>query len=190
MENKMGKVYITGAGCGEADLITLRGMRALMGCDTLVYDSLIARELLNLAPDTAEKIYVGKRGGHHSMSQEEINELLCAKALAGRTVVRLKGGDPYVFGRGSEEILALRAYGIPYEEIPGISSAIGIPAAAGIPVTHRGISRSLHVITAHTADSADGLPERLEALAKLDGTLVFLMGLSQLALLAQRLMSG
>ena len=108
MENKMGKVYITGAGCGEADLITLRGMRALMGCDTLVYDSLIARELLNLAPDTAEKIYVGKRGGHHSMSQEEINELLCAKALAGRTVVRLKGGDPYVFGRGSEEILALR----------------------------------------------------------------------------------
>ena len=182
-----GYVYLVGAGCGEADLITVRGFNLLRSCDVVLYDDLIAPGLLNTVPPAAERIHVGKRSGRHSMAQEQINALLIAKAREGKTVVRLKGGDPYVFGRGGEEALALLAAGIPFDVVPGITSAIAIPAQAGIPVTHRGMSRSLHIITAHTADSPDGLPEHMDELARLPGTLVFLMGLSQLENIARRL---
>ena len=121
---KKGFVFVVGAGCGEADLITVRGLRCLQRCDSLIYDDLIDKALLEEAPSKAEKLYVGKRSGQHSYPQEEINRLLIQKACDGQTVVRLKGGDPYVFGRGGEEILALQKAGIPFEEVPGISSAI------------------------------------------------------------------
>lgn len=185
-----GCVYLVGAGCGGLGLLTQRGAKLLGSCDVVVYDDLIADELLSLVPDQAEKLYMGKRSGRHSASQEEICAVLIAKAQAGRCVVRLKGGDPFVFGRGGEELLALRAAGIPCEAVPGISSAIAVPGEAGIPVTHRGISQSVHIITAHTADTEDGLPVYLEDLARLPGTLVFLMGLSRLEQLVQRLMSA
>ena len=183
----MGKVYLVGAGCGAADLITVRGLRLLERCGAVVYDDLLDQALLDAAPEGAEKIYVGKRRGRHSMAQEDINALLIAKAREGKEVVRLKGGDPFVFGRGGEEALALQAAGIAWEYVPGVTSAVAVPGAAGIPVTHRGVSRSFCVVTARTADSADGLPENLEELAHLPGTLVFLMGLSRLEEIARGL---
>ena len=188
MTEKTGCVWLIGAGCGSADLITVRGLELLRQCDVVVYDDLIDSALLSEAPREAKRIYMGKRCGKHSAPQEEISHVLVEEARAGRKVARLKGGDPYVFGRGGEEAQALRATGIPYEEVPGISSAIAIPAAAGIPVTHRGVSRSLHIITGHT--TADGLPENIEHLAALEGTLVFLMGLSHLEQIAGSLLEA
>ena len=185
-----GKVYLVGAGCGASDLITLRGQRVLAAADVVVYDALMDPDLLQMARPDAEKIPAGKRSGHHSMPQAEINALLVDLARQGKTVCRLKGGDPFVFGRGGEEAEALHAAGIPCEEVPGITSAVAIPAAAGIPVTHRGQSRSFHVVTAHTAATPDGLPENLEKLADLDGTLVFLMGLKNLPQIAARLLKA
>ena len=168
--HKKGFVYLVGAGCGSADLITVRGLRLLQSCDAVVYDDLIDPALLAQAAH-AEQHPAGKRCGRHSMPQSEINSLLVRLGQSGKTVVRLKGGDPFVFGRGGEEFLALQAAGVPCEEVPGISSCIAVPAAAGIPVTHRGASRSFHVITGHTAQTGDTLPESLEALAALHGTL-------------------
>lgn len=188
--SSVGSVALVGAGCGRADLITLRGLRLLRQCQAVVYDDLIDTALLREAPESAERIYMGKRSGSHAAAQSEIIQKLIKLARSGLQVVRLKGGDPYLFGRGGEEMLALRAAGIPCEEVPGIPSAIGIPAEAGIPVTHRSVSRSLHIVTAHTADTPDGLPEDLEALAKLSGTLVFLMGLRQLPQIAERLIAA
>lgn len=187
---QLGRVYLVGAGCGGLGLLTLRGAGLLRACDAVIYDELIADELLTLVPEHAERLCMGKRAGRPSPSQEEICAALIARAQAGKRVVRLKGGDPFVFGRGGEEMLALRAAGIPCEEVPGISSAIAIPAEAGIPVTHRGLSQSVHIITAHTAGAGDGLPPCLEDLARLPGTLVFLMGLGRLEPLTQRLMSA
>ena len=183
-------VFLVGAGCGPANLITVRGLRLLEQCDAVVYDDLIDRELLLAAPEHARRIYMGKRQGKHGASQEEICETLIRLAREGLRVVRLKGGDPYVFGRGGEEMLALKAAGIFCEQVPGITSAAAIPAEAGIPVTHRGMSRSFHVITGHTAQGKEGLPEDLEKLAGLNGTLVFLMGLSHLDAIAGRLMKA
>ena len=128
-----GHVYLVGAGCGSADLITLRGWNLLCSCDVVVYDDLIDGELLEAVPSQAEKYYMGKRRGHHSAAQEEICAVLIEEARKGRQVVRLKGGDPYLFGRGGEEAIALQAAGIPWEEVPGIPSALAIPAEAGIP---------------------------------------------------------
>lgn len=187
---KQGTVYLVGAGCGAADLITVRGLRLLQACDVVVYDDLIDPALLDAAPVNAETVYMGKRRGSHSAPQEEITALLIARAREGKAVVRLKGGDPFVFGRGGEEMLALREAGVPCEEVPGISSAIAVPAEAGIPVTHRGVSRSIHIVTAHTAGTPDGLPAGLEEMARLEGTLVFLMGLHQLPRLAERLLAA
>jgi len=185
-----GRVYLVGAGCGGADLITLRGLSLLQRCDAVVYDGLLDPSLLDAAPEAAERIYMGKRSGKHSASQEEINRRLIALARQGKMVVRLKGGDPFVFGRGGEEMLALQEAGIPCEEVPGVTSAIAVPALAGIPVTHRGLSRAVHIVTAHTADTPDGLPDFLDGLAKLPGTLVFLMGLAQLPRIAERLQAA
>lgn len=190
MNTKPGTVYLVGAGCGEADLITVRGLRLLEICDVVVYDDLIAPDLPDAAPAGAERVYMGKREGRHSASQKEICALLIDRARSGKAVVRLKGGDPFVFGRGGEEALALQAAGVPFEVVPGVTSAIAIPALAGIPVTHRGLSRSVHIVTARTADTTDGLPPDFEGLARLDGTLVFLMCLSRLERIIQRLLAA
>lgn len=183
----VGSVALVGAGCGKADLITMRGLRLLQQCQAVVYDDLIDPALLEAVPEAAQRIYMGKRSGAHSASQSEINQKLIVLAKSGLKVVRLKGGDPYLFGRGGEEMMALKTAGIPCQEVPGIPSAIGIPAEAGIPVTHRGASRGLHIITAHTSDTEDGLPKDFDTLAKLSGTLVFLMGLKQLPKIVSRL---
>ncbi len=185
-----GTVYLVGAGCGRADLITVRGLRLLQGCDIVVYDDLIAPELLDAVPVQAKRLYMGKRKGKHSAAQAEISAQLVELAKKGKTVVRLKGGDPFVFGRGGEEALALQAAGVPFEVVPGIPSPIAVPALAGIPVTHRGVSQSFHVVTAHTADTEDGLPAYFDDLAHLPGTLVFLMGLSRLEIIVRRLMEA
>ena len=185
-----GIVYLVGAGCGEADLITVRGMELLTHCDAVVYDDLIDASLPELAPPGAEKIYMGKRRGSHSAPQEEINRTLIELARKGLKVVRLKGGDPLVFGRGGEEMLALREAGIEAVIVPGISSCIAIPAEAGIPVTHRGVSRSFHVVTAHTGGPDGGLPEDLDHLASAGGTIVILMGLRKLPEITAKLISA
>lgn len=170
-----GRVIIAGAGCGDYDLITMRGYEALKSCDVVIYDSLIDSRLLDFCKDGAEKICVGKRAGRHSSTQEEINALLVEKAAEGGVVLRLKGGDPFVFGRGGEEITALKAAGIPYSLIPGVTSSVAVPELAGIPVSHRGLSRSFHVITGHTAN--DLLPEHFESYANAAERLFFLWGL-------------
>lgn len=184
---KKGRVYLIGAGCGKYDLITLRGKKLLSQCDTVVYDSLIDTRLLELAPEKAEKISVGKRAGRKSEKQENINAILVEKALQGKIVGRLKGGDPFVFGRGGEEITALSENGIEFEVVPGISSSVAAAELAGIPVTHRKISRGFHVITGHTSE--DMLPENIQLYARLNDTLVFLMGLNRIAELSKALIS-
>ena len=136
-ERKLGRVYLVGAGCGRADLITLRGMRLLENCDAVVYDDRIDPALLDLAPLNAERRYLGKRCGKHSAPQGDISAALIALAQAGKTVVRLKGGDPFVFGRGGEELLALNRAGVLCEEVPGLTSVVAILAGAGSPLTHR-----------------------------------------------------
>ncbi|MCM1296799.1 MAG: uroporphyrinogen-III C-methyltransferase [Muribaculaceae bacterium] len=185
---KSGKVYLTGGGCGDAGLVTLRAFRLLRSCEVLVYDSLAPEELLSWTAADCEKIYVGKRCGRHSMPQSEINALLVEKAREGKTVVRLKGGDPYVFGRGGEEFLALRQAGIRCEEVPGITSAIAAPAAAGIPATHRGLASSVTVVTGTAA--ADGAAMDFDVLARLGGTLVILMGMHRLEEIAAGLLAA
>lgn len=182
-----GRVALVGAGCGKADLITVRGLRLLRQCRAVVYDDLIDQALLEEAPAGAGRIYVGKRSGRQAASQEEISRLLVELAREGGLVVRLKGGDPFVFGRGGEEALALQQAGIPFEVVPGISSAIAVPAEAGIPVTHRALSRAVHIFAAHTAP---GSQPDFRRCAALDGTLVFLMGLQRLPQIAEELMRG
>ncbi len=183
--NKNGRVYIVGAGCGDYDFITIRGKRLLEQCDTVIYDFLIDNRLLDFVSQNAERICVGKRAGCHSESQENINALLVKKAMEGKNIVRLKGGDPFVFGRGGEEIAALQMNSIEYSVIPGISSAIAVPELAGIPVTQRKVSRSFHVIAGHTAE--DLIPENMNLYARLDGTLIFLMGLKNIGQISEML---
>lgn len=192
---KKGSVYLVGAGCGDPGLLTVKARELLAVCDAVIYDSLVSEELLGWVRQDCEKIYVGKRyvaraNGIPAMKQQEVNRLLAEKAGEGKLVVRLKGGDPYLFGRGGEEFLALKAAGIPCREVPGISSALAVPAAAGIPVTHRGLSGSVTVVTG-TAAGEDGRPclqLDFETLARLSGTLVILMGMHFLKEIATGLM--
>lgn len=174
-----GKAYLIGAGPGRADLITVRGLRLLQQADVVVYDRLIAAELLDEVKADAELVYVGKGPGRHVASQEEINGLLVARVRAGHQVVRLKGGDPFVFGRGGEEALALRAAGLEYEIVPGVSSAIAAPAYAGIPVTQRGVATSFAVVTGHERGEGADSATDWSALARIP-TLVILMGVGQI----------
>lgn len=171
-----GLVYLVGAGPGDPELITEKGKRAIIESDTIVYDRLINPQLLNLNR-SAKKIYVGKEVGNHLISQDEIHEILYREASQGKTVTRLKGGDPYVFGRGGEEGLFLREKGIRFETVPGVTSSIGGLAYAGIPVTHRDVATSFHVITGHTRKNEE---LNYRHLANLEGTLVFLMGFGNL----------
>jgi uroporphyrin-III C-methyltransferase len=177
-----GRVVLVGAGPGDPDLITVKGARALAETDVVVYDRLAAPGLLELAPASAERIYVGKEPGGPAMRQSDIGKTLVEEALLGRTVVRLKGGDPFVFGRGGEELLACAEAGVPCEVIPGITSALAAPSAAGMPVTHRGIARSFAVVTASTAGTAHE-PDAtdLTRIATAVDTLVLLMAAGRLA---------
>ncbi len=183
----MGFVYLVGAGPGDPELITLKGARVLAWADTVVYDRLCGEEILSLARPEAELIYVGKGPGHHHLSQEEINRLLIAKARAGRVVVRLKGGDPFVFGRGGEEAEALAEAGVPFEVVPGVTSAIGVPARAGIPVTHRRYSSSLLIVTGHEDPLKAHSRLNWPALSRAADTLVFLMARGNLSAISSLL---
>lgn len=170
-----GIVYIVGGGPGDPGLITVKGLNCLRHADVVLYDRLIAPELLNEAPTHAELIDVGKEPKRHRRSQYEINTLLVEKAREGKIVVRLKGGDPFVFGRGGEECQALAEAGIRYEVVPGVSSAVAVPAYAGIPVTQRGLTTAFTVVAGHTADSDIDW----NAISKI-GTIIFLMGVEHL----------
>jgi len=171
-----GKVILVGAGPGNAGLLTLRGKEALEKAGVVLYDRLVGQEILALIPDTALRVDVGKSAGRHPVPQHEINELLLRFAREGKCVVRLKGGDPYLFGRGAEELEAILKENIPFEVVPGIPSAIAVPAFAGIPASHRDFSSSVHIITAHRKYNEP--PDiDYQSLVRLGGTLVFLMGL-------------
>ena len=171
-----GKVQIVGAGPGDPDLLTLKAAKALLGADVVIYDRLVNPEILELCPENCELINAGKSSGRHTMSQDDINEALVRFADSGYRVVRLKGGDPFVFGRGGEEAQALAEAGIDFEIIPGISSALAVPAYAGIPVTHRNLASSFTVVTAHEDPGKSETQVDYAHLAKNPGTLVFLMG--------------
>lgn len=181
-------VYLIGAGPGDEALITVKGMDSIQKADVILYDRLINTSLLKYAKEEAETIDVGKSPNCHPYSQEEINELIVHHAQEGKIVARLKGGDPYVFGRGGEEALALAEAGISFEVVPGITSAIGALNYGGIPVTHRNISTSFHVITGHENPLKENSTVNYEALAKLEGTLIFLMGMGNLKEITARLM--
>jgi uroporphyrin-III C-methyltransferase len=183
-----GTVYLVGAGPGEPDLLTLRGRRYLEGADTVVYDALVDLRLLDLCRPSALRFYVGKRSGCHACSQEETNALLIAAAKAGRSVVRLKGGDPFLFGRGGEEAEALADAGVPFEVVPGVSAGVAVPAYAGIPLTQRGVTGEVVFVTGH--DSASS-PSSVDWARYADSpaTLVVFMGLDNLAAIARRLLA-
>ena len=155
-----GKVYLVGAGPGDPGLLTVKGLWCIRHADVIIYDYLASNALLNEAKENAELIHAGKRSGYHHMSQEEIQELLLEKAMEGKSVLRLKGGDPFIFGRGGEEALALAAAEVAFEIVPGVSSAYSVPACAGIPVTHRGMASQVHFITGHEqrGRQSGGLP--------------------------------
>jgi len=186
---RTGRASLVGAGPGAADLLTVRAVDAIRAADVVLYDKLVGPDVLALIRPGARRIDVGKRCGRHAMAQSAINALIVSNAQAGRHVVRLKGGDPFVFGRGGEELESLRAAGVPTEVVPGITAALAAAARLGIPLTHRGASRSLHLITAHGSD--DRLPEHdWTALARAGGTLAVYMGVRTLPLLAARLLAA
>ncbi|MFC5529295.1 uroporphyrinogen-III C-methyltransferase [Cohnella yongneupensis] len=182
-----GKVYLVGAGPGDPKLITIRGLEALQRSEVVVFDRLAGPQLLNHARPDAERIYVGKLPDRHTMKQEEINQLLVNLALQGKTVIRLKGGDPTVFGRVGEEADLLRQNGIDFEIVPGITSAISVPAYAGIPVTHRDYASSFSVITGHESPDKLDLSIHWDKVTNATGTLVFLMGVAKIGYISEQL---
>jgi uroporphyrin-III C-methyltransferase len=182
----MGKVYLTGAGPGDIELLTIKALKAIQKADVIIYDRLANPEILKECKDGCEFIYVGKADSHHTLPQDEINELIYKCALKYENVVRLKGGDPLVFGRGGEEALYLKQRDIKFEFIPGITSAIAVPEYAGIPVTHRGITVSFRVVTGHEAPYKERSQIPWQNF-KSDDTIVFLMGLHNLDKITQKL---
>jgi uroporphyrinogen III methyltransferase/synthase len=182
-----GKVYLVGAGPGDAGLITVRGAECLAASNVVVYDHLANEGLLSHAPADCEKVYVGKTATQHTKTQAEINQLLFEHAASGKIVTRLKGGDPFVFGRGGEEAIFLAERKIQFEIVPGVTSAIAVPAYAGIPVTHRNICTSFHVITGHENPEKDDPDINWRSLAQSDGTLIFLMGVSNIGQISKQL---
>ena len=185
-----GKVSLIGAGPGDPGLITEKGLSRLRQADVVVYDRLIDPRLLDEARAEAELVYVGKAAGDGQIEQEEINQLLADRGIEGKTVARLKGGDPFVFGRGGEEVLSLARAGVPFEVVPGVSSAIAAPAYAGIPLTHRGVASSFTVVTGSEDPSKDESSVQWEALARSGGTIVVLMGWRELGRITDRLMEA
>jgi uroporphyrin-III C-methyltransferase len=180
-----GKVFLVGAGPGDPSLLTLRAAELIASADFIAIDALVSQEIADRVPATAEVVYVGKRAAAHTLPQDQINQLLIDEAKKGKKVVRLKGGDPFVFGRGGEEAEELVAAGVAFEIVPGISSAIAGPAYAGIPVTHRTHATSVTLVTGHESDGSTGI--KWEALAQLDGTIVFMMGFGNLPMIVSKL---
>ena len=189
MATRLGKVYLVGAGPGDPDLLTVKGKNCLEQAEVILYDRLVSAELLEHAVQSAELIYVGKQAGKHCVNQREIEELLIRKAREGKLVVRLKGGDPFVFGRGGEEAAALKRAGVPYEIVPGVSSAIAAPAYAGIPITHRSCASTVAIVTGHEASKDRGSVKWNELVRSVD-TLVILMGLHNLKQIMNRLLES
>lgn len=182
-----GKVYLIGAGPGSPDLITVKGLRLIRSADVVLYDRLIPQELLTEARADAELIFVGKRAGHHPLPQPEITGLLLEKARQNRQVVRLKGGDPFVFGRGGEEALALAEAGLPFEIVPGISSAIAAPSYAGVPLTQKGVASAFGIVAGHETPDKPTSTTDWAAMARLP-TLVVLMGMKRLPFVVKALL--
>jgi uroporphyrinogen III methyltransferase/synthase len=184
---KLGKVYLVGAGPGDPGLITVKGLACLKQADVVIYDRLVEESLLKETRPEAEKIYVGKADRYHILEQDSINQLLLEKAQEGKVVVRLKGGDPFILGRGAEEAGILTRHGIPFEVVPGVTSASAVPAYAGIPVTHRDVASSFAIITGHKASSAGEPKISWDKLATGADTLVILMGMRNLAEIVDQL---
>ena len=182
-------VYLVGAGPGDPELLTVKAARILERADAVVYDRLVGDGILELVPRGAMRVYVGKASRAHHMSQDEINELLVSLARPGRVVVRLKGGDPFVFGRGSEEAVSLARHGVPFEVVPGVTAASGCAAAAGIPLTHRGLATGVRFLTGHCR-AGHGLDLNWQSLADPDTTLVVYMGLANLVEISERLIGA
>ena len=181
-----GRVYLVGAGPGDPGLMTVRGLEVLRRAGVVVYDRLVNPVLLDEAPPDALRIFAGKHAGAHCLPQAQINALLIEQARRGRLVVRLKGGDPFVFGRGGEEALALAEAGVPFEVVPGVSAAVAVPAYAGIPVTHRGLASAFAVVSGHAEDAYGPV---LQSLAPGSATLVILMGIGTRAATSAMLLS-
>jgi len=191
-ENSMNKgiVYLIGAGPGDPDLLTVKASKILKKSEVVVYDRLVPKSLLKMIPNEVEKIYVGKSNGLHIKSQKEIQQILIDKAKSGKKVVRLKGGDPFLFGRGGEEMEDLVRAGIIFEVVPGVTSALAVPAYAGIPVTHRRYASSLAIVTGHEDLSKKQIQVKWRNLAKAVDTIVVLMGIGMLKLIASELILG
>lgn len=180
MTRKYGKVFLIGSGPGDPELLTLKARRLLDTAEVVVYDQLPGKAIINSIPGNTEKIDAGKYAGDHTLTQDEINEVIVQKAKEGKNVVRLKGGDPYMFGRGGEEAQELLASGIEFEVVPGITSAVAVPAYAGIPVTHRDYASMVTFITGHEDPTKDESALDWETLAKFNGTIVIFMGVKML----------
>lgn len=182
----MSKVYLTGAGPGDLELLTIKALRVIQNADVIIYDKLANPLLLEEAKEGCEFIYVGKENKHHIMPQEDINAIIYESSLKFESVVRLKGGDPFVFGRGGEEALYLKKRDVAFEIIPGVTSAVSVPAYAGIPVTHRSISTGFRVVTGHETPDKEAPQIDWESF-KIDETIIFLMGLHNLSKIATKL---
>jgi len=185
-----GKVYLVGTGPGDPELITIKGLRVMREADVVIYDRLVTEALIKLIPERVEKIYVGKRTGWHTIPQGEIHRIMIERARSGRVVVRLKGGDPFLFGRGGEEAQELKKAGVRFEVVPGVTSALAAPAYAGIPVTHREYSSSVAIVTGHEDPGKEQGFVDLEKLATTVDTIVVLMGVGRLKEIVGELIRG
>lgn len=181
LQDRKGRVYLVGAGPGDPGLITVKGLETIRQADVVVYDRLVSEELLFYCREDCEKIFVGKESGYHPIEQEQINQILVTKARSGFSVARLKGGNPFVFGRGSEEAIALAEAGIDFEIIPGITSGLAAPISSGIPITHRGLITQCVLVTAHESPDKGGAQIQWDKLAQLENTtLIIYMGASRI----------
>ena len=190
VNKKLEKVYLVGSGPGDLGLLTLKGLELIKKADVIIYDRLVSKTILKQIPSKTKKLYVGKSTGKHSVTQEKINELIVRESKQGKKVVRLKGGDPFIFGRGGEEAQSLFSASIPFEIVPGISSASAVPAYAGIPLTHRDYASSAAIVTGHESWAKKGSQVNWEGLANAVDTIVVLMGVSNLESIIKGIKKG